>query len=99
MASARMRGAHECRGFVRIAGIFHGKKERAFFTPVIEDTKNLLVPMICICEVFKKIHQEQGQGGAEIRIANLYKSQVLDLTDWNPPQATPFQRWWIRRVS
>ena len=39
-----------------------------------------MVPVICIYEVFKKILQEQGQGTAEIRIADLYKGQVLDLT-------------------
>ena len=56
-----------------------GKNAR-FFAPAIEDTENLLVPVICIYEVFKKIFQEQGQGTAEIRIADLYKGQVLDLT-------------------
>jgi predicted nucleic acid-binding protein len=55
-------------------------KNAPFFAPAIEDTENLLVPVICVYEVFKKIFQEQGQGAAEIRIADLYKGQVLDLT-------------------
>jgi predicted nucleic acid-binding protein len=59
---------------------FTGGKNAPFFTSAIEDTENLLVPVICIYEVYKKIFQEQGQGVAEIRIADLYKGQVLDLT-------------------
>ena len=55
-------------------------KNAPFFAPAIEDTENLLVPVICVYEVFKKIFQEQGQVAAEIRIADLYKGQVLDLT-------------------
>jgi toxin FitB len=50
------------------------------FSATIEDTENLLVPVICVYEVFKKIYQERGQGEAEIRIADLYKGQVVDLT-------------------
>jgi hypothetical protein len=46
-----------------MAGIFHGRKEyTVFFASAIENTENLLVPMICIYEVFKKTFQEQGQG-------------------------------------
>ena len=59
---------------------FTGGKNAPFFAPTIEDAENLLVPVICIDEVYKKIFQEQGQGVAAIRIADLYKGQVLDLT-------------------
>jgi predicted nucleic acid-binding protein len=55
-------------------------KNASIFAPAIEDTENLLVPVICVYEVFKKIYHELGQGAAEIRIADLYKGQVIDLT-------------------
>jgi len=51
-----------------------------FFTPAIEDTENLLVPAICIYEVFKKVLQNQGQALAEFRAADLVKGTVIDLT-------------------
>jgi predicted nucleic acid-binding protein len=51
-----------------------------FFAPAIEDTENLLVPVICIYEVFKKVLQIQGQALAEFRAADLVKGTVIDLT-------------------
>ena len=35
-----------------------GKNAPFFFAPAIEDTESLLVPVICVCEVFKRIFQE-----------------------------------------
>jgi predicted nucleic acid-binding protein len=51
-----------------------------FFVPVIEETENLLVPVICIYEVFKRILLVQGLEVAELRIADLFKGQqaILD---------------------
>jgi predicted nucleic acid-binding protein len=51
-----------------------------FFAPAVEDSTHLLVPVICIYEVFKKVLQTQGQAMAEVRIADLVKGEVLDLT-------------------
>ncbi len=45
----------------------------SFFAPAIEDTENLLVPVICVYEVFKRILQLQGLDAAEVRVADLYK--------------------------
>jgi len=63
---------------------FAGGKNADFFAPAIEDTENLIVPVICLYEVFKRILQQHGQGMAELRIADLHKGQVIDLT---PPLA------------
>jgi toxin FitB len=52
----------------------------AFFAPAIEDIENLLVPVICIYEVFKCLLQLRGMDVAETRIADLYKGQQVDLT-------------------
>lgn len=51
-----------------------------FFAPAIEATEQLLVPVICVYEVFKRILQQRGLGEAEIRIADLYKGAVIELT-------------------
>lgn len=50
------------------------------FAPAIEDTEHLLVPVICLYEVFKKILQTQGQTIAEIRAADMLKGKVIELT-------------------
>ena len=51
-----------------------------FFTAAIEDTGNLIVPVICVYEVFKRILLVHGLDVAELRIADLYKGQQADLT-------------------
>ena len=51
-----------------------------FFAAAIEDTRNLVVPVICIYEVFKRIMANQGVDMAEVRIADLHKGQVVELT-------------------
>jgi len=52
----------------------------SFFAPAIEDTKNLIVPVICIYEVFKKVIQLYGQAMAEFRVADLVKGEVIELS-------------------
>ena len=52
----------------------------AFFAPAIEDIENLLIPVICIYEVFKQLLQSRGLDVAETRIADLYKGQQADFT-------------------
>ncbi len=45
-----------------------------FFAPVIENTKHLMVPAICIYEVFKRIYQQRGEDDALQAIAVMSKS-------------------------
>ena len=59
---------------------FANGKNAGFFAPAIEDSEHLIVPVICIYEVFKKVFQSQGQASAEFRIADLVKGTVVDLT-------------------
>jgi predicted nucleic acid-binding protein len=63
---------------------FIGGENADFFATAIEDTENLVVPVICVYEVFKRILQQQGIDVAELRIADLYKGKLVDLT---PPLA------------
>lgn len=50
-----------------------------FFAPAIEDTKHLMVPAICIYEVFKRIYQQRGEDEALQAIAVMSKAEVIDL--------------------
>ena len=51
-----------------------------FFASAIEDTDNLIVPVICIYEVFKKVFQSHGKAAAEFRIADMVSGQVVDIS-------------------
>jgi len=59
---------------------FADGENAAFFAPAIEYSRNLLVPVISVYEVFKRVLLEYGIDVAEHRIADLYKGQQIDLT-------------------
>lgn len=59
---------------------FSGSPQAKSFAPAIEDTENLLVPVVCIYEVFKKILLTYGQAIAEIRMADMLKGKVVEIT-------------------
>ncbi len=50
-----------------------------FFAPAIEDTELLIVPAICIYEVFKVILREQGEDQALLAAAAMQQGKVVDL--------------------
>lgn len=52
-----------------------------FFAPTIEDTKNLLVPVICIYEVFKRIRQQSGVNEAQQHIGDMKLGTVIDINE------------------
>lgn len=52
-----------------------------FFGPAIEDTKNLLVPVICIYEVFKRILQQNGITEAQQHIGDMKLGKVIELDE------------------
>lgn len=52
-----------------------------FFTPPIEDTKNLLVPAICVFEVFKRVYQQRGEDAALQAIALMHQGEIAALDD------------------
>ncbi len=52
-----------------------------FFAPAIEDTKNLLVPVICIYEVFKRIRQQSGITEAQQHIGDMKLGQIIELDE------------------
>jgi predicted nucleic acid-binding protein len=52
----------------------------AFFRPAIHDTQALLVPTICIYEVYKRIAAQRDEEEALAAVAWMSVGQVIDLT-------------------
>ena len=50
-----------------------------FFAPAIEDVDDLLVPTLCILEVFKRVLQQRGEDAALQAVALMQQGQVIDL--------------------
>ncbi|MBC8132562.1 MAG: type II toxin-antitoxin system VapC family toxin [Deltaproteobacteria bacterium] len=50
-----------------------------FFAPAIEATDELVVPSICVLEVFKRVCQQRGEGAALQVIALMQQGRVVDL--------------------
>ncbi|MBZ5515382.1 MAG: type II toxin-antitoxin system VapC family toxin [Acidobacteriia bacterium] len=50
-----------------------------FFAPAIEDTDRLIVPSICLLEVFKRVFQQRGEGDALKAIALMQQGRVVSL--------------------
>ena len=56
-------------------------KNAEFFAPAIEDTKNLLVPVICLYEVFKHILQQSDVNTAQTHISDMKLGTIIDLDE------------------
>ena len=52
-----------------------------FFAPAIEDTKNLLVPVICIYKVFKKLLQQSGDNEAQIHVSDMKQGKIIEIDE------------------
>lgn len=55
-------------------------KNAQFFAPVIEDTEQLIVPAICLYEVFKRLLQQIGESEALVNIGDMHQGQIAELT-------------------
>jgi predicted nucleic acid-binding protein len=51
-----------------------------FYASAIEDVQNLIVPTICILEVFKRILQQRNEDAALQAIALMHQGLIVDLT-------------------
>jgi predicted nucleic acid-binding protein len=51
-----------------------------FFAPAIEDVDSLIVPVICLYEVFKHIFKQRGEQSALEAVAAMMQGRVIDLT-------------------
>ncbi len=50
-----------------------------FFARAVEDTSKLLVPTICLFEVFKKVLQQRGESKALSVVAQMQAGRLADL--------------------
>ena len=50
-----------------------------FFAPAVEDVDDLLVPTLCILEVFKRVLQQRGEDAALQAVALMQQGLVIDL--------------------
>jgi predicted nucleic acid-binding protein len=60
---------------------FAGGSNADFFAPAIEDEPNLIVPTICIFEVYKRFSLQRGQESALQSMGFLYRGQLVALND------------------
>ncbi|RME28720.1 MAG: type II toxin-antitoxin system VapC family toxin [Deltaproteobacteria bacterium] len=58
---------------------FAGGKNAGFFAAAIEDTERLLVPTICLLEVFKRVLQQRGHDLALQVVAAMQQGRVVEL--------------------
>jgi predicted nucleic acid-binding protein len=59
---------------------FAGGPNADFFAKPIEATAQLIVPTLSLCEVFKKISQQRGDGDALQAIAVMQQGQIAELS-------------------
>ena len=52
-----------------------------FYAPALEDIERLLVPTICLYEVFKRVLQQRGEDLAIEAVAAMQGGKVVDLDD------------------
>jgi predicted nucleic acid-binding protein len=62
------------------------------FAVAIEDTDSLLVPTICLFEVFKRIHEQRGEDSALLAAAAMRQGQIADLNASLSIQAAKLSR-------
>lgn len=58
---------------------FADERGAASFAPAIENTESLIVPTICLAEVFKVVARQRGEGDALQAIAVMQQGRVVDL--------------------
>lgn len=58
-----------------------GGQNAGVFAPAIEDTSKLLVPVICLYEVFKKVNAVADEARALQAVAQMKQGHVVDVTE------------------
>lgn len=51
-----------------------------FFAPAVEATAELVVPTLSLCEVFKRVLQQRGEGDALQAVALMQQGRVVELS-------------------
>lgn len=56
-----------------------GEKNAGYFAAAIEDTAHLIVPTICLSEVFKVALRERGEDEALLAVSGMMQAKVAEL--------------------
>ena len=59
---------------------FAAGENAAFFAPAIENTSQLIVPVISLYEVFKRLIAQRGENTALVNIGDMHHGQIAELT-------------------
>jgi predicted nucleic acid-binding protein len=59
---------------------FADGENASFFADAIEDTAELIVPVICLYEVFKRVLQQRGESAALTAIADMSHGQIVEVS-------------------
>ena len=60
---------------------FFGEPNATYFTQPIEDTENLIVPVICLYEVFKKVNIVADETKALQAVAQMKQGSIVEITE------------------
>jgi len=71
---------YERRGLIGLAGVPVRRPERRPLRLPIEAVRELLVPTICVLEVFKRVLQQRGEDTALQAVALMRQGRPVDLT-------------------
>jgi predicted nucleic acid-binding protein len=52
-----------------------------FFASAIQDEAHLLVPVVCLYEVFKRLQQQRGKTAAFEGISRLYRGKIVEINE------------------
>lgn len=58
---------------------FFGDERAELFAPAIEDTDNLIIPVISIYEIFKKVLRDAGEDNALKAVSVMQSGRIVDL--------------------
>ena len=56
-----------------------GSGNADFFASALEDTEHLLVPVICVYEVFKRVMKQRGLTAARANVSDMHEGRIIDL--------------------
>ncbi len=60
---------------------FFGERNASYFAPPIEKTDQLVVPVICLYEVFKKVNVVADEARALRAVAQMKQGHVVDISE------------------
>ncbi len=60
---------------------FAGGRNAGFFAPAIEKTADLIVPTLCLYEVFKCLLRQRGENAAITAVAAMHQGRVIEIDE------------------